>query len=225
MAPTTRSSCESSPTKEGFGVKRITRAKSLPGSLAQSLVVKSSKPLTRLDIRPIEPKKLVLCKSCKTPIVKTPPAKVSQKTQTPVQTSLGEHLQAYISEALNRNTAIQAAYASASRDFGTLGNPDVSGEHSPINTRSQWHAPYTKEACARVGNLMGELGRALHTSLQGIAALEQALGEEKLRSQSEGPEQRLLRAEWEREWWSKAKKDRIEGLEAVKQRKRRRARR
>lgn len=72
---------------------------------------------------------------------------------------------------------------------------------------------------------MGELGRALHTSLQGITALEQALGEEKLRSQSEGPEQRLMRAEWEREWWSKEKKDRIEGLEAAKRRKRRRARR
>lgn len=227
MAPTTRSSRQSSPTGVHFGSIsiRINRAKSLPGGCAQSLVIVPSETITRFDLGPIIPSNLVLCKACKTPMVKTPPAKASPKTKAPVETSLGEQLEAYLSEARNRNTTIQAAYASASKDFGTLGNPDVSGEHSPIDTKGQLHAPYTKEACTRVGNLMGELGRALDTSLKGIAALEQALEDERKRSQSGDAEQKRSRADWERAWWNKEKQERLENANRSRQKKRKRARR
>lgn len=72
---------------------------------------------------------------------------------------------------------------------------------------------------------MGELGRALDTSLKGIAALEQVLEEERKRSQSENAEQKRSRADWERAWWNKEKQERLEAANRARQKKRKRARR
>ncbi|KAM0722161.1 hypothetical protein Q7P37_001602 [Cladosporium fusiforme] len=220
MAPTTRSSRGSSPTKVGFEEisKRITRARSLPGARTQSLVIVPSETITRFDLGQVIPSSVVICKACKTPIVKTP------KTPPWVRTPLAEQIELYLTEARNRNTAIQAAYASASKDFKTLGNQDISGEHSPIRVAVYRHVPYTVDACEKVGNVMGALGRALDSSLKSVAALEKVLEAERTRPNPDDPEEENSRAKWEEEWWKKEKKERLaeaDRLEAARMKKKR----
>lgn len=150
------------------------------------------------------------------------PVRASPKTQTSAETPMEKQLEAYILEARARNKLVRAAYASAFRDSRTLGNSDASGKNSPINTYGQSHAPYTVDACAKVGQLMGELGRALDTSNRGLSALEQVLKEEKLWSETEDPVMRLSK---EKKWWVKEKEERLakeDRLEAKKLKKKNR---
>jgi hypothetical protein len=120
---------------------------------------------------------------------------------------------------------IQAAYASASRDYTALGNRDDSSEWAPVelDLHPEWrHAPYTAEVCKIVGTLYGELGRALATSQKCLAALNALLESEGLRLQAgESEEQGRLRREWEDAWFEGQKAERIENAKPKKRKRNR----
>jgi hypothetical protein len=118
---------------------------------------------------------------------------------------------------------IQAAYASASRDYTALGNGDSTREIEDLKIDPEWrHAPYTAEVCKVVGTLYGELGRALATSQRCLAALSALLEEEGLRLQAgESEEQGRLRREWEDKWFEGQKAERIENAKPKKRKRNR----
>ena len=88
-----------------------------------------------------------------------------------------------------------------------LGNNDRTGLKQDLleaNLLPEWrHAPYTEEVCKIVGTLYGELGRALATSQKTVSMLDSLLDTERLRLQAgDDGEQRMLRREWENNWFA-----------------------
>jgi hypothetical protein len=118
---------------------------------------------------------------------------------------------------------IQAAYASASREYTALGNRDSTREIEDLKIDPEWrHAPYTAEVCKVVGTLYGELGRALATSQKSLGALTGLLEEERLRLQAgDSEEQGRLRREWEDAWFESQKAERIENAKPKKRKRNR----
>jgi hypothetical protein len=120
---------------------------------------------------------------------------------------LEELLQNTLLEAHSRTVSIQTLYASASKDYTDLGNPDKTAPKTPWDDsfiELDWrHAPYTAEICKVMGTLYGELGRALATSQKTIGMLILLLETERLRLQAgESQEQKRLRWEEENKWFS-----------------------
>jgi hypothetical protein len=180
----------------------------------------------------IVPTNVLICKACKTPILKSPPPPTTPKLNLhlPARSHLEARLQSSLLQARARAVNIQAAYASASAEYKVLGNEDglviVNKDGSKEVTfadHPEWrHAPYTAEVCKIVGTLYGELGRALATSQKTVSVLTGLLEEEMLRLQAgDDEEQRVLRKEWEEAWFESQKAERIE---AAKPKKRKRNR-
>lgn len=233
MPPILRSAHDpSSPTTHKSRSKsfsgRTLRAKSLPtlDFISTSPSPRNPSPFT---LAPILPSTISICKACKTPIIKSPSPPTTPQNKTlhrPARSRLEAQLQSSLLEAHGRAVNIQAAYASASREFNILGNNDRSTERQDLdldNLPSEWrHAPYTAEVCKVVGTLYGELGRALATSQKSIGALEALLDAERIRLQAgDSEEQGKLRKSWENAWFAKQKEERIE---AAKPKKRKRNR-
>lgn len=109
-------------------------------------------------------------------------------------------------EARSRTVSIQAAYASASKDYQALENKDTTGakeEFFEYKLKPAWrYAPYTEEICKVTGTLYGELGRALATSQKTIRLLDSLLETERLRlGEGQSEEQKRLRMEEENKWF------------------------
>jgi hypothetical protein len=199
MAPKLRSKSLSS---------RSYRAKSLPGGLDSALSpTKSPRKLTPFSLGPIIPSSVSICKACKTPILKSPTPPSTPKLTRPARNLLEAQLQSSLLQAHGRAVNIQAAYASASREYNNLGNADRTGVKEDLlesKIHESWrHAPYTEEACKVVGTLYGELGRALATSQKTVNMLDSLLDAERLRLQvGDNEEQKRLRRDWENKWFA-----------------------
>lgn len=186
---------------------RTYRTKSLPGPLhSPSSPTKSPLRPTAFKLGRIKPSDVSICKACKAPILKTPPPPPTPKLSRPARSLLEELLQNTLLEAHSRTVSIQTLYASASKDYTDLGNPDRTAPKTPWKDsfiELDWrHAPYTAEICKVMGTLYGELGRALATSQKTIGMLNSLLETERARLQAgESQEQKRLRWEEENKWF------------------------
>jgi hypothetical protein len=192
---------------------RSYRAKSLPGGLGSALSpTKSPRKQTRFTLSRIIPSSFSICKACKTPVL---------KYSTP-------QLQSSLLQAHGRAVNIQAAYASASREYTVLGNSDETGVNEDLTEAKileTWrHAPYTEEVCKVVGTLYGELGRALATSQKTIIMLNALLDAQRLRLQAgDDEEQKRLRRHWENRWFAAQHAARIQASLPKKRKRNRKA--
>lgn len=198
---------------------RTCRAKSLPAALA----IKSPRKVAPFELGPIIPSSVAICKACKTPIVKSPSPPVTPKLSRPARTYLEAQLQSSLLQAHGRAVNIQAAYASANKEFNALGNSDRTGPKQRFNEQNllpEWrHAPYTEEVCKVVGTLYGELGRALITSQRTVNMLDSLLDAERLRLQAGDLEQqsRIMR-DCENAWFAAQHQERVRAHEPKKRR-------
>lgn len=231
MAPTLRSAPKSStPHKRSKPAQgRVTRAKSLATGL-DSITDKATPKLAPFKLGLIKPTNVAICKACKTPIIKSPSPPVTPKFNKPARSRLEGLLQSALIQAHARTVNIQAAYASASKDYNALGNHEVSTERDELDLDAipeEWrHAPYTADACKIIGTLYGELGRALATSQKAVAMLQSCLeGErEMLESEKElGPEAtRIVRRGFEDAFFTMEKAKRVEQAQPKKRKRTRR---
>jgi len=185
---------------------RTHRAKSLPaGRLdpALSSPIKSPRKPTPFKLGRIIPNDISICKSCKTPILKSP---ATPKLNKPARSLLEDLLQSSLLQAHSRTVGIQTAFASASKDYQALENKDDTGPSDDFEdfkiSPGLRTAPYTAEIWKVMGTLYGELGRALATSQKTIRMLDALLQTERARLQAgESQEQKRIRMEEENKWF------------------------
>lgn len=186
---------------------RTYRARSLPGPLqSPSSPTKSPRRPIAFELGRIKPSDVSVCKACRTPILKSPPPPPTPKLSRPARSLLEGLLQTSLLQAHNRTVSIQTIYASASKDYTDLDNPDQTvptDDFKESKVTPAWrHAPYTAEICKVMGTLYGELGRALATSQKTVTMLHSLLETERLRLQAgSSEEQDMVRMEEENKWF------------------------